>query len=258
MEHKFIYETLDAKQLIPNANGFAKKVLLEGKSPIERLETRINLLQTGSKITFNEIKNKQRVLFFTAGVGEIQVEGKTFLVNIRATFTSFPSTPFSITAGESDLKWIEFLVEHDEEDKIEVEAWKHKYPFFLDYNNCELYTDYSKSEKTVKRITIPPHMVPRFAMGSVDSVGPDHLKKHPHPTIDQFFYGFEENDCTILVDDQTFDFKGDTLFYIPLGSNHGVDVAENEKMHYMWIDFVNKPDDINRLVVNHKLLGKRG
>ena len=51
--------------------------------------------------------------------------------------------------------------------------------------------------------------------------------------------------------------KGDTILYIPLGSNHGVEVTGDRHMHYMWIDFM--PDNelgLARLEASHKPTGK--
>jgi len=256
MKHNFIYEKLGILKLKPNINGFARTIMLEGKLPIERVEASFNILQSGRTYHFKVIKDKQRVLFFITGTGLIQVDKKSFFISNKTVFTSFPSMPFSVITGKDDLRWIELRMELTDNDRKELEEWKHKYPFFLDYNSCELYTDRSKTVKTINRIIIPPHLVPRFAMGSVDSTGPDYIKKHAHPSLEQCFFSFAENDCINLIDAQTVDLKGNTLLYIPLGSNHGVEVREEKRMHYIWMDFFERTENMKEMIESHKLIRK--
>jgi mannose-6-phosphate isomerase-like protein (cupin superfamily) len=61
----------------------------------------------------------------------------------------------------------------------------------------------------------------------------------------------------VIIDDEKIPMKGDTILYIPLGSNHGVEVTGDRHMHYMWIDFM--PDNelgLARLEASHKPTGK--
>ena len=94
--------------------------------------------------------------------------------------------------------------------------------------------------------------VPRFAMGSVESYGPDAVQPHAHPLLDQFFFSFPENHMTVLIDEERICLPGNTMLYIPLGSNHGVDVKDGEVMHYTWIDvMVDRKESTAKLDKNH-------
>lgn len=253
MKHNLIYEELDKLRLKPDMNGFARTIMLEGKLPIERVEVSYNILQNGQTRYFKVIKDKQRVIFFVTGNGLIQGDKKPLLINNKTVFTSFPTMPFSVSTGKDDLQWIELILELNSNDIKELEKLKNKYPFFQDYNSCDLYAEHTKSIKTINRIIIPPDLVPRFSMGSVDSTGPDHVKKDAHPWLEQCFFSFIENDCTVLIDAQRLDLKGNTLLYIPLGSSHGVKVREEKKMHYIWMDFFEQTENMKKTNESHKL-----
>jgi hypothetical protein len=98
-------------------------------------------------------------------------------------------------------------------------------------------------------------MIPRFAMGSVETYGDDLIGQHTHPLLDQFFFSFPENDMDLLIDDFSLNMKGDTLLHIPLGSNHGVRVAGKQCAHYLWIDFLLYPEGLTYLDETHIATG---
>jgi hypothetical protein len=81
-------------------------------------------------------------------------------------------------------------------------------------------------------------LIPRFAMGSVESRGFDRVEPHSHPMLDQFFVSFKENDSVLLIDGARIPFGGETAYHIPLGSSHGVEVIEGKRLHYLWLDFM--------------------
>ena len=112
------------------------------------------------------------------------------------------------------------------------------FPYALDYDRAATYTEECKSPKTVSRMLVPPRIVPRFAMGSVQTRGVDRVDPHCHPDLDQYFYGLAENNCFVMIDGKPFPFGGSTLMHIPLGSHHGVTLEEQHVCHYLWIDFL--------------------
>jgi hypothetical protein len=125
------------------------------------------------------------------------------------------------------------------------------YPFAKSYEACEHYRDYFKSDKTISRTLVPPFTLPRFSMGSVETCGPDRVEPHAHPVLDQLFFSFSENDCTLLINGARFHFGGNCLLHIPLGSDHGIDAKPGDTVQYLWIDFFQKSDDMQYLVDTH-------
>src|SRR3546814_3765715 len=125
-------------------------------------------------------------------------------------------------------------------------------PSVQDYAASPQYRDYFKSEKTISRTLVGPHVLPRFCMGSVESIGPDRIEPHAHPMLDQLFFSFAENDITLLIDGQRHALGGSTLLHIPLGSDHGVDVSPGKRMHYLWLDFFQRHQDMDYIAEVHK------
>jgi mannose-6-phosphate isomerase-like protein (cupin superfamily) len=104
-------------------------------------------------------------------------------------------------------------------------------------SDCQTYTEDIKSDQTVNRIILPEGMVPRLCMGSVQTTGPDEVKEHNHPMLDQLFFGLTDCNCTCYAGNEKAVLTENTLLHIPLGSKHSVTVAEGQKLSYVWFDF---------------------
>ena len=142
------------------------------------------------------------------------------------------------------------------EDKKLLEEYKTEFPVVQDYAASIQYVDPNKSEKTISRMMIPHKIIPRFAIGSVESYGYDYVKPHSHPMLDQFFFSFPENNMYVIINGEKFPMEGNMILHIPLGADHGVEVTGSSHMHYMWIDFL--PDNeagLKRLDDRHKPTG---
>lgn len=100
---------------------------------------------------------------------------------------------------------------------------------------------------------VPARIVPRFAMGSVQTSGPDFIATHTHPMVDQYFFGLEENRCIALIDGKEVPFGGNTLLHIPLGADHGVKLEYHHVCHYLWIDFLLNEDGLEYMDQAHKI-----
>ena len=74
-------------------------------------------------------------------------------------------------------------------------------------------------------------------MGTVHTTGPDAVGAHKHPMLEQLFLGLSGNQCTVHADGFTQAFVEYDLLHIPLGSLHGVEVADKHTMYYIWMDF---------------------
>jgi quercetin dioxygenase-like cupin family protein len=105
------------------------------------------------------------------------------------------------------------------------------------FGECEAYHEAIKSAKTVSRTLLPKNIVPRMAIGTVETTGPDTVKRHRHPMLEQYFLGLENNNITVLSDSASTVLKENELFHIPSGSDHGAEVAEGNKLYYVWMDF---------------------
>lgn len=127
-----------------------------------------------------------------------------------------------------------------------------KLPYALEYAAAVKYREDCKSEKTVSRMLLPEGIIPRLAMGSVQTTGPDRVEKHEHPFCDQLFFSLPENDMLVDIDDVAFPMQGNTLLHIPLASSHGVTVPPRGTAHYLWIDFIIDPRGIEYMHSAHE------
>lgn len=110
-------------------------------------------------------------------------------------------------------------------------------PHVMKFADCPTYGEAIKSKKTTSRTLLPENYVPRVAMGTVETTGPDIVGAHSHPMLEQLFLGLKDNDITVIAGDAKANLTAFSLLHIPLGSNHGAEVAAGKKLHYVWMDF---------------------
>ena len=190
------------------------------------------------------------IMVLIAGKVTFHTDGKDYVWDERVTFVPALDKDFSITA-ETNAQLLEIRWEMIESDYALIEEYNTVFPYQMSYAQSIQYRDRNKSDKTISRIMLEQRNIPRFAMGSVESYGPDFVKSHDHPMLDQFFVSFPENDMFLLIDYEPYRMMGNEITHIPLGANHGVDVTEKKHLHYMWIDFLIDDTSMKRLDTSH-------
>lgn len=115
-------------------------------------------------------------------------------------------------------------------------------PWVKKFQECEAYGEAIKSPKTISRTLLPENYVPRMALGTVETTGPDEVGKHSHPMLEQLFFGLRGNDIIVSADDDQANLTEFSILHIPLGSHHGAHVLEGKKLHYVWMDFFMKKE----------------
>jgi hypothetical protein len=125
------------------------------------------------------------------------------------------------------------------DDKAELKKYpgNNAAPYVKKFGDCPAYREAIKSPKTVSRALLPENYVPRMAVGTVETTGPDTVGLHRHPMLEQLFLGLKDNDITVSADEAKADLKAFSILHIPLGSNHGAEVATGKKLYYLWMDF---------------------
>ena len=198
------------------------------------------------------------VLTVVSGEAEFATDGNEYRFHERVTFVPDPRRAVEIRALTClqilEIRWAK---RRDEDDRLAAE-YMTQFPLIQVYRSSKQYRDRNKSEKTISRSCIDQRRIPRFALGSVETYGPDAVKSHDHPMLDQFFFSFPENEMDVLIDFEPVRMSGCELLYIPLGAMHGVDVGEGEHCHYLWIDFYPDNDEaLKRLDTAHIPTGRR-
>ncbi|EJF38484.1 hypothetical protein HMPREF1141_2378 [Clostridium sp. MSTE9] len=209
----------------------------------------LHILQQGSSKTLEATGDTLRVLFLIQGKLEFSSRERQTVYSEKAVYAEHPQKAVTITALE-DAHVLEIRWKLTEKEVQEMESAA--LPFTQTYEQAQKYRDPFKSEKTISRAIVPHRVLPRFAMGSVETHGTDLIGQHAHPLLDQFFYSFSENDCILLIDSLQHPMKSDTILHIPLGSNHGVFVGETQCAHYLWIDFIPDESGLTYLDEVHK------
>ncbi len=109
--------------------------------------------------------------------------------------------------------------------------------YYSKFEDCQAYTEKIKSPNTVSRTILNNKYIPRIAMGTVQTHGPDKVAAHEHPMLEQLFLGLAKNNCIVYADEAKVVFPQFSILHIPLGSRHAVSVEQNETMYYVWMDF---------------------
>ena len=211
--------------------------LLPGE--ISGLVTLLHRVPEDAKATvFPEVTGHHRIMLVLEGAGTLRsdaweqhVEGLSVAIpRLDAPLSAVPSPGSLLTILE--LRWA--MVPGDAGSLARAHA---QLPYFLPYAAARPYSEAIKSAQTVSRTLVPTGIVPRFAAGSVETRGPDAVGEHAHPMLEQLFLGLPGNDCTVTADGQSHRLGACTLLHIPLGSVHGVRVADGAALHYIWLDF---------------------
>jgi len=198
-----------------------------------------------------EGRAKARVILFTRGTCIITVPNHTYRVKEIAIFCPTLDTAVTVSAEDCDIEYLEVLIDLTQTESTNRENINKKLPYFLLYSECDRYREEIKSDKTINRTLLPIDIIPRLAIGSVETVGPDTVEAHRHPMLEQLFYGLSGNHCCLKADEQEAVFEENVLLHIPLGSIHGVGVEEDNILHYLWLDFFKSERDTSYIDESH-------
>lgn len=232
--------------------------------PLENLEIQLhkNTQQYSKSILENEIKGIH--------VAHIAITGKNALLdyakegyktiylfikgkgNVIAANTDYEIVPETIlvpnivknitikTVKNDTLHYLKIsskLTAQDLLDLKEFPAENTQKVYYAKFTDCKSYTEPIKSPNTTSRTILPNKYIPRVAMGTVQTKGPDRVGFHEHPMLEQLFLGLSNNNSVVYADDATIDFPQYSVLHIPLGSSHSVSVEKDKTMYYVWMDF---------------------
>ncbi|QWX84595.1 cupin domain-containing protein [Cellulophaga sp. HaHaR_3_176] len=231
--------------------------------PIENLETQLsdNTQQYSKSILVNEIKdidvehialtsknpildyNKdgyKTIYLFVKGNGSVIVQDSIYDIVPETIFLPNIKDITIKTAEKDTLHYVKItskLTAQDLLDLKEFPAESTQNVYYAKFTDCVPYTEPIKSPNTVSRTILPNKIIPRIAMGTVQTKGPDEVGAHKHPMLEQLFLGLSENNCVVFADDAKVNFPQHSMLHIPLGSSHSVTVDKDEVLYYVWMDF---------------------
>lgn len=180
------------------------------------------------------------VWLFLNGKGTLQTRGQSYLVD-GETIARAPQGwdwRIDVASGET-LHALRVRRDLNGGDVADMKKYpqNNAAPHVRRFSECPAYGEAIKSPKTVSRTLLPENFVPRMAMGTVETTGPDKVGAHSHPMLEQLFLGLRDNDITVIADESRANLTPFSILHIPLGSNHGAEVATDRKLHYVWMDF---------------------
>lgn len=211
-----------------------------------------HVLPAREAILFSACEDYVRILFICSGEVTVQDSAASREFAGRGVFIGKADQAVTVHA-KTDARILE-LCRWLEPDEFNLILHSEALPYCLAYSDASKYTEDCKSPKTVSRMLVPQRLIPRFAMGSVETYGKDRIEKHTHPMLEQFFFSLEENNCIVLIDDLQYPFPGNMLLHIPLGSDHGVLLEEEHACHYLWMDFLLSEDGLQYMDQAHKIV----
>ncbi len=195
------------------------------------------ILHSGTTRNYAQSPQRMSIMLFLDGVASVLVGQTRYYLNEIAVFVPRAKDDVVSIAAETDLTFMEILIDLSPEDSDELTKNSSKLPFLRLYSQCQTYQEDVKSEKTISRSIVPVDTIPRFCMGSVQTDGPDMVAKHMHEAIEQLFLSLENNNATLSIGKRQIEFGANILVHIPPRTEHSVQVREGSTLHYIWMDF---------------------
>ncbi|WP_298495443.1 cupin domain-containing protein [uncultured Algibacter sp.] len=189
-----------------------------------------------------EVKTGYKLIYlFIKGYGQLSSGGKTY--NIVPETIMLPNNvkDISFTPIKNDtLHYLKIAVLQTELDKEDIKTFPEENTnniYFKKFTDCKSYTEPIKSPQTTSRTILPNKYIPRVAMGTVKTIGPDKVGAHEHAMLEQLFLGLSNNHTIVYADEAQVNFPEYSLLHIPRGSSHSVSVKADNEMYYVWMDF---------------------
>lgn len=230
--HKLTMELLAGNQTF-------NEVLLSGE--ITDVKVQHIILSGTSSYTDSLFDEYKTIFLFIKGRGILNAGEHMYTIESEsiALPTSFSSITITVSEGDT-LHYVRIrkrLSSQDLEDIKKFSTEDQHGIYFTNFRDCIAYTEKIKSPKTVSRTILPKDHVPRVAMGTVETIGPDEVGAHEHPMLDQLFLGLTDNNVIVHANGKEVRFQEFVLLHIPLGSRHWVEAYDNMRMYYIWMDF---------------------
>jgi hypothetical protein len=187
------------------------------------------------------VEGYKTIYLFIKGKGNAMAQNNTYEIVPETILLPNAAKQITIKTSENDtlhyLKISSKLTEQDLLDLKEFPTENTQQVYYAKFTDCESYTEPIKSPNTTSHTILPNKIIPRIAMGTVQTKGPDAVGAHEHPMLEQLFLGLTKNKSVVFADEAKIDFPQYSVLHIPLGSSHSVTVDENDILYYVWMDF---------------------
>lgn len=229
-------------QTLPIAKASPAGVSVQALMVGEVAETVVDLVTVNGGATHAEPARPDEavVWLLVAGKGSMQAKDRRYAVSGETIARAPQGWDWRITAEPGMTMQLvrvrRKLTAVDFEELRKFPEFQRE-PLVKAFQDCTPYGEAIKSPKTVSRTLLPENYVPRMAMGTVETTGPDAVAPHRHAMLEQLFLGLKGNAITVTADDARASLGEFMILHIPLGSFHGAQVEAGKKLHYVWMDF---------------------
>lgn len=237
---KIHFEKISKREIITQSTQLLKNEIAD-------VNTYYHTIAAGEKLELHSKLFVYHILFIISGKAVFSTNTNDEKpIKTHSLYAANHSEAVTINAIENTYIF-EIELNASETDIKNSMEYSSKFPIVQEYDKCQQYWDASKTHKTINRIILEEEQIPRIAIGSVESIGPDYIIPNSHPEIDQLFFTFPENETELIINDEKMNLDGNTLIHIPLGSNHGSNVSDGKHMHYIWCDFLINEKSLEQL-----------
>ncbi|MCL5127609.1 cupin domain-containing protein [Algibacter sp. L4_22] len=196
------------------------------------------------------------IYLFITGNATLTSGGKTYEIVPETIMLPNNVDDIEFKANEDEtLHYLKISVLQTELDLVDIKTFPKENVdniYFKQFTDCESYTEPIKSPQTTSRTILPNKYIPRVAMGTVRTIGPDKVGAHVHGMLEQLFLGLTDNNSVVYADEAQVDFPEYSLLHIPRGSSHSVSVEADNEMYYVWMDFFVDKDGEEWLKTHNK------
>ena len=194
------------------------------------------------KITIDDSSRDgyKSVYIFVEGKGDIVAAGARYEIVPETIFLPNAIETITISSVDSRLHYLKISCKLSAQDQIDLGNLPKEHTqnvYCAKFSDCPSYSESIKSPNTVSRTILSNEYIPRVAMGTVKTTGPDKVVAHKHPMLEQLFLGLSDNHCVVYADNNEVDFPPYSILHIPLGSIHSVSVERGKALYYVWMDF---------------------
>lgn len=225
-------------QLPKGTQQYSESIL---ENEIKGIHIEYIALTSEQKIIDSSKEGSKTIYLFVKGTGTVIAKNTNYEIIPETVFLPNIIQNITIqTAKNSTLHYLKISSKLTAQDQIDLEEFPTENTqnvYYAKFTDCQPYTEPIKSPNTISRTILPNKYIPRIAMGTVQTKGPDKVGAHEHPMLEQLFLGLSKNNCMVYADDAKINFPQYAVLHIPLGSNHSVSVEKDEVMYYVWMDF---------------------
>lgn len=236
-------------QPLPQKDKLFTQNLLSNE--IKGVETNFYIIKKEQKHTFKPLYRRARILIILSNSGVVYSKNYSYRLKEEAVLAPLDNSAVTIESTINHVELIEVLTDLTADDLEKMNSTNQEKFFFRHFSEGVTYREKIKSSKTVNRTFLPTNIIPRMVLGSVQTEGPDQVKAHRHPMLEQLFWGLPGNRCLVKADEQEKHFGEKTLLHIPHGSEHSIKVETGKHMHYLWMDFFQDLESVSYIDAAH-------